>query len=102
LAWEEEKYDAGAVTLIYDTRQFQPTKTKVDKYYVIGKNGSPQTVALAFALAYPTHAEAIEEIARLAMAPEKPVQVAWVDKSIIYSNFLLAWKSARARWRSGK
>jgi len=95
LAWEEEKYHAGAVTLIYDTRQFQPTKTKVDKYCVVGKDGRPQT----FAEAYPTHASAISQIARQATAPEKPIYVAWVEKPDISDNYRRAWESARARWR---
>ena len=95
LAWEEEKYRAGVATFVYDARQFQPTKTKVDKYCVVGKAGRPQT----FAEAYPTHAEAIKQVARLATAPEKPIQVAWVEKPNISDNYRRAWESARARWR---
>ena len=98
LVFEEEKYRAGAATLIYDARQFPSIKSKVEKYHVIGENGSSQTSALAFAHAYPTRAEAIEEIARLAMAPDKPVQVAWVENPKISDNYRRAWEAARLRW----
>ena len=102
LAFEEEKFRSCAATLIYDVREFQLTKSKVEKYHVIGENGSSQTFALPFAHAYPTRAEAIEEIARLAMAPDKPVQVAWVEKPMMFDNYRRAWLSARARWHKGE
>ncbi len=98
LAFEEEKYQAGAVTLVYDVGQFQPTKTKIDKYYVFGKDGAPQT----FADAYPVCSEAMRQMAQQAMAPAKPVQVAWVERPNISDNYRLAWKSARARWQKSK
>lgn len=98
LVFEEEKYNAGAVTLIYDTRLFPPIKSKVDKYSVMSKDGQAQT----FADAYPEHANAIEKIARQATAPEKPVYVAWVENPKISDNYRRAWESARARWKKEK
>lgn len=99
VAFEEEKYRVGAATLIYDARQFQLTKTKVDKYLVIGQDGQAQT----FASAYPEHASAIEEIACKATAPRNGgVQVAWVENPKISDNYRRAWEMARAKWRKEK
>ena len=98
LVWEEEKYRAGATTLIYEARQFQPTKLKTDKYFVLGQDGLPQT----FANAYPEHASAIGEITRHAMNPDHPVYVAWVDKPNISVNYRRAWEMARAKWKNIK
>ncbi len=98
LVFEEEKYQAGAVTLIYDVRKFQPTKTKIDKYYIVGKDGHPQT----FANAYPVCSEVIKQMAQQSVATKKPVQMAWVERPNISDNFRLAWKSARARWQERK
>lgn len=98
LAFEEEKYNAGVATLMYDVRLLQPTKDKTDKYFTVGKYGEETT----FADAYSDHASVIKEIVRQNTSPEKPVQVAWVENPKISDNYRRAWETARARWKKEK
>lgn len=87
-----------AFTLVFSTKDFQATKSKTDKYFVNGLDGS----VVSFKEAFPTSAGQIDEIARMSTSQTERINVCWVDRAVIPANMRLAWEEARTRWRKRK
>ncbi|MEK7131489.1 MAG: hypothetical protein AAB797_02015 [Patescibacteria group bacterium] len=95
LAFEEEKYNSSAFTLVFSVKDFQKTNHKTDKYWVFGSDGRAGT----FKAVCSKHAAVVEEISQNSMSPALPVQVAYAQYPLISGNLRKAWREARAKWK---
>jgi len=91
-------FPPGAFTLVFSTKDFQATKSKTDKYFVDGLDGT----VLSFKEAFPTSAGLIDETARRSTSETERINVCWVKIPVMSGNMRQAWEEARARWRKRK
>ena len=96
--FEDHLCASEAFTLVFSVGDFQSTKSKTDKYFVNGLEGS----AVAFKEACPTDSKLIEEIAQRSTSSAERINVCWVDRPIITYDLNKAWEEARARWQERK
>lgn len=94
LAFERKKVCSGFFTLVFSVGDFQETKSKTDKYWVVDSSGR---VGL-FQDIFPEHAAAINLIVYETMSPALPVQVVYVENPQMSGNFRRAWQGARSIW----